>query len=81
MVNSGFVPPFGRVRKWRVARKSGSCNTYVVVQVPRNVGSLASRRIEAAVRKGVEEGTSCAPECDKKNLYLVLTDLVRLIKR
>ncbi len=80
-INSGFVPPFGRVRTWRAGGKSGSCNTYVVVQVPRRVGGLASRRIEKAVKKGVEEGISCAPECDRKSLYLVLTDLVRLFKR
>lgn len=54
-INSGFVPPFGRVRTWRAGGKSGSCNTYVVVQVPRRVGGLASRRIEKAVKKGVEE--------------------------
>jgi hypothetical protein len=80
MMNSRFVPPFGRVRTWKTRRNPGSCSTYVVVQVPRHVGTVASRRIEAAVKKGVEEGTKCAPECAKSNLYLVLTDLVRLLR-
>lgn len=81
IMQSEFVPPFGRVRTWKVCRKFGPGDTYVVVQVPKHVSSLTSCRIKEAVRKGVEQGISSAPECGKNKLFLILTDLVKLLKR
>ncbi|MGI6631524.1 MAG: hypothetical protein ACOX5M_00575 [Bacillota bacterium] len=82
-LNLGFVPPLGRVRTWTVRRRPGGCSsTYVVIQVPRNPGNLASRRIEAALRKGFEAGMAEGePGEGRKGLYLVMTDLVRLFRR
>ena len=80
-MGTGFVPLFGRGRSWKVSRKHGPGDTYVVVQVPKYAGTIASRRIEKAIKKGVEEGIGCAPECGRRSLYLVLTDLVKLFKR
>lgn len=81
LMRDGFVPPLGRVKSWKTCRDDGACNSYVVVQVPRHVGTIASHRIKRAIRQGVEEGVGCGPECGKRRLFLVLTDLVKLVKR
>ncbi|MEX0974630.1 MAG: hypothetical protein WD024_04655 [Bacillota bacterium] len=61
---------------------NGHSDTYVILQVPKNAGNLATSRIATALKKGLEAG---APEGrvgdGRRSLYLILTELVRLSRR
>lgn len=74
-----WVPPWGRVRSWQV-RRGGRNETYVILQLPKNAGTLASNRIAAALKEGLREGADgSSPR--RNNLYLILTDLARVFRR
>ena len=73
------VPPFGRVRKFRTRRRRrGRGDTYVILQVPENAGNLASTRIASALRRSLDSSLSSGlSRSRRRNLYLILTELVR----
>jgi hypothetical protein len=78
-----WVPPWGRVRSWQVKRSPGGhSDTYVILQLPKNAGSLATNRIASALKNGLDAATPEGRLADgRRNLYLILTDLVRLSRR
>ena len=87
-VNLPYVPLLARIRTWRTKHRScgkcntSACNTYIIIQIPRCPGRLASRRIAAALRKGLESHKRRNEPGEGRNgLYLMMTERVRLFCR
>jgi len=75
-----LVPPWGRVRSWQV-RRGGRNETYIVLQLPRNAGPLATNRITKALEEGLEEHNAEGTSTRRRNLYLILTEFARVFRR
>jgi len=53
----------------------------VVLQLPRNAGPIASKRIADALKQGLEANAENGLSAGRRNLYVILTELARVSRR